>query len=223
MWPLKCRQAIAAALVELDDRVHDLVATRRAACPWRTSTRGRAGPGCRSRAACTDARSVDHRMHRRVGDDVEQPLRRRRRSMRDSADQVGAHAVESARSDRVAMVRAGMDSWPRRRARPARARRTPLRLYDTATGGSVAPDPRRTAARMYVCGITPVRRHASRARGDLPRLRPGPAGVARRRARGALRAERHRRRRPAARAGRAHRRELDGARRAGDRSCSART
>ena len=39
-------------------------------------------------------------------------------------------------------------------------------------------------ARLYVCGITPVRRHPPRPRRDLPRLRPGHPGLARRRARG---------------------------------------
>ena len=36
---------------------------------------------------------------------------------------------------------------------------------------------------MYVCGITPVRRHPPRARRDLPGLRPRAAGLARRRPR----------------------------------------
>ena len=47
-----------------------------------------------------------------------------------------------------------------------------------------------------------VRRHAPRPRRDVRRLRPAEPGLARRRPRGALRAERHRRRRPAAGAGR---------------------
>ncbi len=63
-----------------------------------------------------------------------------------------------------------------------------------------------------------VRRHASRARRDLPRLRPRVPVVAGRGARGALRAERHRHRRPVAGAGRAGRRRLDRAGPAGDRA-----
>ena len=63
-----------------------------------------------------------------------------------------------------------------------------------------------------------VRRDAPGPRRDLRRLRPAQPRLARRRARGALRAERHRRRRPAARAGAARRGGLAGARRPGDRA-----
>ena len=62
-----------------------------------------------------------------------------------------------------------------------------------------------------------VRRHAHGPRGDLRRLGPAGPGLAGRRARGHLRAERHRRGRPAAGAGRAGRRGLAGAGRPRDR------
>ena len=92
-----------------------------------------------------------------------------------------------------------------------------LRLHDTATG-EIRPTAPGPVARMYVCGITPY---------DATHIGHAATYVAfdlvhrvwlRRRPRGALRAERHRRRRPAARAGRARRRGLGGARRARDRA-----
>ena len=63
-----------------------------------------------------------------------------------------------------------------------------------------------------------VRRHPHGPRRDVRRLRPAQPGLALGGPRRALRAERHRRRRPAARAGRRDRRGLGRARRARDRA-----
>ena len=63
-----------------------------------------------------------------------------------------------------------------------------------------------------------LRRDPHGPRRDLRRLRPARPGLARQRSRRALRAERHRRRRPAARARGRHRAGLAGARRARDRA-----
>ena len=83
----------------------------------------------------------------------------------------------------------------------------PLRLYDTADRQvrPVTPGRDRHDVRLR---HHPLRRHPPRSRRDLPGLRPGQPALARRRARRALRAERHRRRRPAARARRPRRRRL---------------
>ena len=91
----------------------------------------------------------------------------------------------------------------------------PLRLHDTA-GGEIRPD--------HAGGHRPdvrlrhhaLRRDAPRPRGDLPGVRPDPPPVARRGPRRALRPERHRHRRPAARAGRAGHGRLGRARDARD-------
>ena len=110
-----------------------------------------------------------------------------------------------------------MESWPGPRVPRLPGRGRPLRLHDTATG-EVRPTAPGATARMYVCGITPYDATHLGPRGDVPRLRPRAAGLAGRRPRRALRAERHRRRRPAAGAGRARRRGLAGARRSRDRA-----
>ena len=67
--------------------------------------------------------------------------------------------------------------------------------------GSVTTGPGRAGAPLRLRHHA-VRRHAHGPRRDLRRLRPAQPGLAQRRARGGLRPERHRRRRPAAGAGR---------------------
>ena len=61
---------------------------------------------------------------------------------------------------------------------------------------------------MYTCGITPVRRHPPRPRGHVPRLRRAAAPADRPRPHRDVRAQRHRRRRPAVRQGPPARRPL---------------
>ena len=96
-----------------------------------------------------------------------------------------------------------------------------LRLFDTAQQQLRA---RRTRGRRRAAGPVlrlrhhPVRRHPHRPRQHLRRLRPAEPGLARRRARRRLRAERHRRRRPAAGAGDPGRDRLAAARRRPDRA-----
>ena len=113
-----------------------------------------------------------------------------------------------------------MESWARPAVPRLPGRGRPLRLTDTATGEvrPTAPGRDRPDVRLRHHA---VRRDPPRPRGDLPGLRPGPAGLAGRRPRRALRAERDRRRRPAAGAGRARRRGLGRAGASGRPSCSA--
>ena len=110
-----------------------------------------------------------------------------------------------------------MRAWPAPEVPtcPSRARRS----RSTTPPRARWSRPRPTGpARLYVCGITPYdATHMGHAR-DLRRLRPAQPGLAQRRPRGRLRPERHRRRRPAARAGRQGARRLDRARRARDRA-----
>ena len=95
-----------------------------------------------------------------------------------------------------------MKSWPGPRVPRLPGRGRPLRLYDSATG-EVRPTAPGATARMYVCGITPydathLGHAATYLAFDLVQRVWRDAGHD-----VALRAERHRRRRPAARTGRA--------------------
>ena len=99
-----------------------------------------------------------------------------------------------------------------------RDRPEPVRVHDTATGAPSRPRDPDGAGPDVRLRHHAVRRHPPRPRRDLHRLRPAQPGLARRRPRGALRAERHRRRRPAAGAGHRDRRRLGRARRARDRA-----
>ena len=109
-----------------------------------------------------------------------------------------------------------MQSWPSPPVPVLPGAPGPLHLRDSARGlVAVAPE---GTARLYVCGITPVRRDAPGPRGDLPGVRHPRAGLARRRPGRAVRPERHRHRRPAAGARGARRRGLDGRGGARDRA-----
>ena len=94
-----------------------------------------------------------------------------------------------------------MHAWPAPDVPDLPGTGLPLRLHDTATG-QVRPTAPGPTARMYVCGITPydathIGHAATYVTFDLVHRAWLDAGPRR-----ALRAERHRRRRPAARAGR---------------------
>ena len=105
---------------------------------------------------------------------------------------------------------------PPRCSRPCRVPAPPSGCSTPrAVRWSRRPRPHRADVRLR---HHPLRRHPPRPRRHLPGLRPGQPGLAGRRARGALRAERHRCRRPAVRAGRPRRRGLDRAGHARDRA-----
>ena len=97
----------------------------------------------------------------------------------------------------------------------------PVRVHDTATGALVSVDPGRRAGSALRLRHHAVRRHPPRPRRHLHRLRPPGPGLARGGARRHLRAERHRRRRPAARARHQGRGRLGRAGRARDRAVPA--
>ena len=111
---------------------------------------------------------------------------------------------------------ASMDAWRGAEVPDLPGSGPEVRLHDTATG-----EARRRGRRAPGVAVRlrdhPVRRDAHGPRRDLHRLGPAGARLARRGARGRLRAERHRRGRPAARAGRTGRRGLVAARAARDR------
>ena len=105
---------------------------------------------------------------------------------------------------------------------PARHRARPVALHDTAVRWPGHHRPRRPGPAVRLRHHA-VRRHPPRPRRDLRRLRPAQPGLAQRRPRGHLRPERHRRRRPAARAGRRRCTSTGWSSPSARPSCSART
>ena len=112
---------------------------------------------------------------------------------------------------------------PSPKSRPSPVAGPRVRLHDTATGELVPVGPESGTADAVRLRHHPLRRHPPRSRQHLRGLRPAGARVARRRAGGALRPERHRRRRPAARARGGDRRRLARPRRVADRAVPRRT
>ena len=148
---------------------------------------------------------------------------RNRRPAR-TADCLAAH---SACAGRI-VARLKVDACGR--GLPRLSRRYPdagpeLRLYDTADRQvrPVTPGTQPAKATMYVCGITPYDATHLGPRRHLPGVRSDPPALAGPRARGALRAERHRRRRSAVRARRPRRHRLARSRRPGGRAVPRRT
>ena len=111
---------------------------------------------------------------------------------------------------------------PPRRSPPCPSTGPPVAVHDTATGRTGRDRARRTGAALRLRHHA-VRRHPPRPRRDVRRLRPAQPGLAQRRPRGHLRPERHRRRRPAARAGRQGARSTGSSSPSARPSCSART
>ena len=103
--------------------------------------------GAPARWPCTRAGAVDQRVHRRVGDHVEERLRVGRDDL-GHRDQVAEHV--SSLPDTVA--RCG--PWPSTAVPLLPGTGDRLRLHDTATG-TVRPTEPGPTATMYVCGITP--------------------------------------------------------------------
>ncbi len=101
-----------------------------------------------------------------------------------------------------------MDSWTGHEVPRLPGTGAPLALFDSARRAVHPTRPGRPAT-MYVCGITPYdATHLGHA-ATMITFDLVAAGLARRRPRGAVRAERHRHRRPAAGAGQPRRRGLD--------------
>ena len=144
--PVEVPPGQPGGLVELDDRVGDLVG--RAELHVHTELGTEEQP---VRAALTErlhtSGAVHQRVHRRVGDDVEQLLRIRFDDATLRYD-VRAHILESAR------YRGFMDAWPEPVVPILPGRGGTLHLFDTAAG-EIRPTSPAGHARMYVCGITP--------------------------------------------------------------------
>ena len=133
------------------------------------------------------------------------------------ARRVAGHSLAAIlRPDRLP----GMRSWSSPEVPDLTVTGPAVRIHDTSTGELVETRPGRPGPALRLRHHA-VRRDPHGPRRDLPRLRPPQPGLAQRRARGGLRPERHRRRRPAARAGDEGQGRLGGAGRARDRAVPA--